>query len=303
MKRYGEITAVDRVSFDVAAGEVFGLIGPDGAGKTTTMRCIAGLILPDAGRSLLAGFEIPGQEKRAHEVLGYMPQQYSLYGDLSVQENLRFFAGLQGVRGKTLLEREERLLGIARLEEFRARPAAALSGGMYKKLALSCALVHRPRLLLLDEPTNGVDPLSRRELWAFLRELVDEGVAVVISTPYMDEAERCDRVGLLVEGRLRAAAAPARLKADFRETLFEIETDDLRKARELLGRLDGVSGVYSVGKKLHAATSKGPGFGPMLGRAAAEGGLADFRATVVPPSFEDVFLHVTSREQYGHETE
>jgi len=302
-KRFEDLTAVDRLSFEVREREIFGLIGPDGAGKTTTMRMIAGLILPDAGRSLVAGFEVPGREKEAHEVLGYMPQQYSLYGDLSVEENLRFFAGLQGVRKNERIDREHRLLAIARLEEFRDRPAAALSGGMYKKLALSCSLIHRPRVLLLDEPTNGVDPLSRRELWAFLHELLGEGMAVVISTPYMDEAERCDRVGLLVEGRLVATDRPEALKKGFRETIFEIETGESLRAREVLRRLGGVSRVYTVGKKLHAATPEGPGFEPTLRKAISAEGITDFRMLIVPPSFEDVFLHISSTARNDHETD
>jgi ABC-2 type transport system ATP-binding protein len=177
------------------------------------MRLVAGLLMPDEGTVTALGFEIPKRIAGARPRIGYMPQQYSLYGDLSVAENLRFFAGLYGVARSAFRERSERLLGMARLAEFRARPAAALSGGMYKKLALSCALIHAPSLLLLDEPTNGVDPVSRRELWAFLREQVVGGVAVLYSTPYMDEAARCDRVGLVVDGRIRATGRPADLIA------------------------------------------------------------------------------------------
>ena len=212
-KRFKETIALRGLELEVAPGEVFGLVGPDGAGKTTAMRLVAGLMRPDAGRITALGHEIPRRIADVRPRIGYMPQQYSLYGDLSVEENLRFFAGMYGVSRAAFRERSARLLGMARLEEFRARPAAALSGGMYKKLALSCALIHAPQLLLLDEPTNGVDPVSRRELWAFLREQVGAGVAVLYSTPYMDEAERCDRVGLVVDGRLAATGRPAELVA------------------------------------------------------------------------------------------
>jgi ABC-2 type transport system ATP-binding protein len=213
VKRFGGTTALAGLDLEVAPGEVFGLVGPDGAGKTTAMRLVAGLMTPDAGSVTALGAEIPRRIADVRPRIGYMPQQYSLYGDLSVEENLRFFAGMYGVPRRAFRERAARLLGMARLEEFRARPAGALSGGMYKKLALACALIHAPSLLLLDEPTNGVDPVSRRELWAFLREQVGAGVAVLYSTPYMDEAERGDRVGLVVDGRIAATGRPAELVA------------------------------------------------------------------------------------------
>jgi ABC-2 type transport system ATP-binding protein len=213
VKRFAETTALAGLDLEVASGEVFGLVGPDGAGKTTAMRLAAGLLAPDAGSVTVLGREVPKRIAEVRPRVGYMPQQYSLYGDLSVAENLRFFAGMYGVPRKTFRERSERLLEMARLTEFLARPAAQLSGGMYKKLALACALVHAPELLLLDEPTNGVDPVSRRELWAFLREQVGAGVAVLYSTPYMDEAARCDRVGLVVDGRICATGRPEDLVA------------------------------------------------------------------------------------------
>jgi ABC-2 type transport system ATP-binding protein len=212
-KRFGDATALAGLDLEIAPGEVFGLVGPDGAGKTTAMRLAAGLLRPDAGRIRILGRDVPARVAEVRPRVGYMPQQYSLYGDLSVAENLRFFAGMYGVPRGVYRERAARLLGMAHLAQFRERPAAALSGGMYKKLALACALVHAPELLLLDEPTNGVDPLSRRELWAFLREQVGAGVAVLYCTPYMDEAARCDRVGLVVDGRVRATGRPADLIA------------------------------------------------------------------------------------------
>jgi len=222
-KRFGETTALAGLDLEVAPGEVFGLVGPDGAGKTTAMRLAAGLLAPDAGTIEALGAEIPRRIAEVRPRIGYMPQQYSLYGDLSVAENLRFFAGMYGVPRKAFRERSARLLDMARLSEFCERPAAALSGGMYKKLALACALVHAPELLLLDEPTNGVDPVSRRELWAFLREQVGAGVAVLYSTPYMEEAARCDRVGLVVDGRIRATGRPADLIAAHGEAAASFE--------------------------------------------------------------------------------
>lgn len=300
-KRFGSATAVDGVSFSVHSGEIYGLIGPDGAGKTTTMRALCGLILPDAGSIRALGYAIPGDERHMRARLGYMPQQYSLYGDLSVQENLRFFAGMYGVKGADLIAREERLLGIARLLEFRERPAGALSGGMYKKLALACALMHRPSLLLLDEPTNGVDPISRRELWTFLRELLDEGVAVVVSMPYMDEAECCHRVGLLVTGKLVAEGTPQELMSGFVHTVFEVRAAQSLSPRLFVGQ-PGVVSVYTVGKKLHVVTDEKASWGTHLQTVAQAAGLNEVTVNTVAPSFEDVFLSLTAAHELGDAT-
>jgi ABC-2 type transport system ATP-binding protein len=296
-KRFGRTRAVRGLRLDVRPGEIFGLIGPDGAGKTTSMRIIAGLLAPDRGTARVAGIDVTSAPRRAHERMGYMPQQYSLYGDLSVLENLRFFAGMYGVPRRIRAERERRLLGIARLDGFLDRPAAALSGGMYKKLALACALIHEPALLLLDEPTNGVDPISRRELWAFLRELVGGGVAVLVSTPYMDEAERCGRVGLMIDGAIAAEGTPPELRARFGQRVFEIRIADPRRARELLAGIAGVDRIYDMGRRLHVTGAAGTDLPEALRRALAEAGLEPEALTEVPPTFEDIFLaHVAKPE-------
>jgi ABC-2 type transport system ATP-binding protein len=209
VRRFGAVTALDGLSFEVGRGELYGLVGPDGAGKTTALRALAGLVALDGGEARVLG-EQPGGA-RVRERVGLMPQQYSLYRDLSVAENLQFFARLYVLPRAVYRERAERLLGITRLAPFVDRRADALSGGMYKKLALACALLHEPEVLLLDEPTNGVDPVSRRELWALLYEFVHGGMAVLITTPYMDEAERCHRVGLVHHGRLILEGEPRAL--------------------------------------------------------------------------------------------
>ena len=214
VRRFGKVTALDGLSFAVAPGELYGLVGPDAAGKTTAIRALAGLLEPDAGEARVLGLD-PLRDGAVRERLGLMPQQYSLYRDLTVGENLQFFARLSALPRATFRERSERLLAITRLAPFTGRRADQLSGGMYKKLALACALVHQPEVLLLDEPTNGVDPVSRRELWSLLHEFVEGGMAVLISTPYMDEAERCHRVGLVHHGRLLLEGPPERLLADF----------------------------------------------------------------------------------------
>jgi ABC-2 type transport system ATP-binding protein len=210
-RRFGAVEALAGLSFAVKAGELYGLVGPDGAGKTTAIRALAGLIDLDGGEARVLGVDPARGGSAVRESLGLMPQQYSLYRDLSVKENLKFFSRLYVLPRAVYRERAERLLAITRLDRFLDRRADALSGGMYKKLALACALLHQPRVLLLDEPTNGVDPVSRRELWALLHEFVQGGMTVLVSTPYMDEAERCDRVGLVHRGRLLLEGAPGEL--------------------------------------------------------------------------------------------
>jgi ABC-2 type transport system ATP-binding protein len=212
-RRFGAVEALQGVSFHVDRGELYGLVGPDGAGKTTTIRVLAGLIIPDSGRATV--LDLDPEDPNVREQVGLMPQQFSLYSDLSVIENLRFFGELFCIPRKLWKERVDRLLAITRLTRFVDRRADALSGGMYKKLALSCALLHEPPVLLLDEPTNGVDPVSRRDLWALLHDFVERGMTVLVSTPYMDEAERCHRVALVHKGRVLAEGEPTEIAAGY----------------------------------------------------------------------------------------
>jgi ABC-2 type transport system ATP-binding protein len=214
--------AVDGLTLRVTAGEIYGLVGPDGAGKTTTLRMLAGLLDPSTGSVRLVGRDPFGKDVSVREALGYMPQQYSLYGDLTVAENLAFFREMFCLSRDTFRERRKRLLEITRLAEFSDRRAEALSGGMYKKLALSCALLHEPKVLLLDEPTNGVDPVSRREFWDLLHDFLSEGMAIVFATPNMDEAARCHRVGLLFEGRLLEEGQPSEMLGAFQHPVFRV---------------------------------------------------------------------------------
>jgi ABC-2 type transport system ATP-binding protein len=253
-KRFGAVTALDGLSFTVAPGELYGLVGPDGAGKTTGIRALAGLVSLDSGTARV--YDADPTRSDVRERLGLMPQQYSLYGDLSVLENLRFFARLYALPRATYHERSERLLGITRLAPFVDRRADALSGGMYKKLALACALLHQPDVLLLDEPTNGVDPVSRRELWALLYEFVSGGMAVLISTPYMDEAERCHRIGLLHHGRLLVEGEPQRLIASFEHEAWEVKGGDRNAALQALANATAVIASSPAGSRLRIVAKK-----------------------------------------------
>ena len=285
-KRFGSTRAVAGLDFSVQPGELYGLVGPDGAGKTTTLRLLAGLVKADAGEVMLRGESTARRSTAVREAIGYMPQQYSLYGDLSIEENLRFFGQLFGLSRAEFREREGRLLEVTRLGPFRDRRADALSGGMYKKLALACALLHRPKVLLLDEPTNGVDPVSRRELWDLLYEFVHDGMAVVLATPYMDEASRCHRVGLLHHGHLIAQGEPATLVRTFPHATYAIEAVDRDRAEALLQARSDVIALSPQGAGLRVVVD-GAARETFVAWSAAVGGI---QLEPVSPDFEDVFL-------------
>src|SRR5512133_1701511 len=291
VRRFGAVTALDQLSFEVARGELYGLVGPDGAGKTTAIRALAGLIRLDGGEARVLGQDpnAPG----ARERLGLMPQQYSLYRDLTVGENLRFFGRLYVLPKDVFRARAERLLGITRLAPFVDRRADALSGGMYKKLALACALLHQPEVLLLDEPTNGVDPVSRRELWALLHEFVHGGMTVLVSTPYMDEAERCGRVGLMNRGRLLLEGAPPALIAGFRDEAYEVRGGERDRVDAALAADAEVRSASPAGARLRIVVRRGAG--GAVGAALAPLGASLER---VQPDFEDLLLART-REAAG----
>jgi ABC-2 type transport system ATP-binding protein len=284
-RRYGAVAAVRGLDLEVRAGEVYGLVGPDGAGKTTTIRMITGHIGRDGGDVAILGHDPLGSSDLVRDALGYMPQQYSLYGDLTVDENLRFFASMFCLPRDTYRERREKLLGITRLARFTARRADALSGGMYKKLALACALLHRPRLLVLDEPTNGVDPVSRREFWDLLAEFVADGMAVLISTPYMDEAARCHRVGLIHAGRLLLEGQPTALLQAFAHGAFRVDG----------GERDAVTAALQDHPRVLALSPSGARVRVVVARGSEDevaGILRPLGASLHPvsPDFEDLFL-------------
>jgi ABC-2 type transport system ATP-binding protein len=250
-KGFPGVVAVDHLSFDVRPGEIFGLVGPDGAGKTTTLRLLAGVMPPDEGSAIVAGSDVVSDPEGAKHHLSYMPQRFGLYDDLTVDENIRFYADLFGVNKRERDERAPQLLRAAGMFEFRARLAGKLSGGMKQKLGLVCALIHRPKAILLDEPTNGVDPVSRRDFWRILYDLIGEGVAILTSTAYLDEAERCHRVALLHQGRLLFCDTPNNLKSKLGKGVLSVISADPRRLREALGRAEGISSLTLTGDGLH----------------------------------------------------
>jgi len=283
-KAFGDIQALQGLSLELHEHQIYGLVGPDGAGKTTAIRILAGLMKPDRGAALMLGRPMRG-DRGQRRALGYMPQAYSLYGDLSVDENLSFFSRLFGLKRTVFLERRERLLDITRLDRFTARRASALSGGMYKKLALACALLHRPDVLLLDEPTNGVDPVSRRELWALLHEFAASGMAILISTPYMDEAERCSCVGLIAQGQLLSEGEPRTLISQFCHDTIVIHGIDRDDAELILAELPGILASSPAGEELRLVVER-EALPEITRRFAAAGG----RCQPARPTFEDLFL-------------
>ena len=299
-RRYGNLLAAEGISFEVRRGEMFGLIGPDGAGKTTTLRVVLGLLKADAGSVSTCGLDPIRDSDELSRRIGYLSQRFSLYGDLSVDENIAFFAEVHGVR--QWRPRRDELLEMLRMAPFRGRLADRLSGGMKQKLALACTLVHTPELLVLDEPTTGVDPVSRRDFWKILARLQRDGLTLLITTPYLDEAERCQRVALMDHARLLSVSTPDALRAEATGAIVEILARPKRRAIELLKARCEVSDVEAFGERLHATLPGVPPgeAGPWGERLASElraAGLEVDQARSVTPSLEDIFIaRIRARE-------
>jgi len=296
-RTYGSLRALDGVSLVVRRGEMFGLIGPDGAGKTTAIRLACGLIRPDRGVVEVLGRSPTADRRAVTAAVGYLSQRFSLYGDLTIDENIAFFAEIHGLR-RYRAERD-RLLEMTQLTAFRRRRADRLSGGMKQKLALACTLIHEPRILLLDEPTTGVDPVSRREFWKLLSEFLSQGLTILMATPYLDEAERCARVALLHDGRLMAVEVPAALQGALRGTLVEVLVEGRRPPVDLLAGVPGVTDVQVFGDRAHVrvAGAGGAEAAAIVSAALARAGLAGVRARPVPASLEDVFIDLITSTQ------
>lgn len=287
---FRKVRAVDSLDLDVAPGELFGFVGPDGAGKTTTLRLLAGLLYITEGSGTVVGCDLRTEAERIKPQIGYMAQEFNLYGELTVLENLRFFSEIYDVDRSALAERTDRLLEFAGLQEFTDRRAAHLSGGMKKKLALACTLIHDPPLLLLDEPTTGVDPISRREFWDILTDLHLRGTTILISTPYMDEADRCSRVALLYEGRVVVCDDPESIRAGVQGELVQLQTDDWRAAKEVLSGLPDVLEVYTYGEALHLLVDSAQAAMPRIESALQENGVTYRALRPAPIRMEEAFL-------------
>ena len=289
-KRFPGVLAVDRLSFSAAPGEIFGLVGPDGAGKTTTLRMLAGVLPPDRGSARVAGCDVVDDPEGVKNHISYMPQRFGLYDDLTVEENIRFYADLFGVTRRHREQRAARLLAASGMSEFRHRLAGKLSGGMKQKLGLTCALIHTPQVILLDEPTLGVDPISRRDFWRILYELLAEGVTILISTSYLDEAERCHRLALLHQGRLLFCDTPARLKTRLPGAVVAVRSPEARRLRDVLTGADGVTGLVLVGDGVHLMVDEAQRRIPELEARLAASGLPFTKLAQITPTIEDLFV-------------
>jgi ABC-2 type transport system ATP-binding protein len=296
VKDFAAVRAIDHLSFEVAPGEIFGIVGPDGAGKTTTMRILAGVLAPDAGHARVAGHDVVGDPEGVKHVISYMPQRFGLYEDLTVDENIRFYSDLFGVGSREREARASELLDACAMSEFRSRMAGKLSGGMKQKLGLVCALIHTPRVLLLDEPTNGVDPVSRREFWAMLYSLIGRGVTIVNSTAYLDEAERCHRIALIHEGRLLFCDTPARLKSQMPGAVVAIVSSEARAVKLELAGAAGVASVVLVGNAVHLFVDDAERRIPELRARLESRGIPFDEIVRVTPTIEDLFVEAVRKD-------
>ena len=295
-RRFGDFVAVDRVSFDVAEGEIFGFLGPNGAGKTTTIKMLTGLLRPTEGQAIVAGHDVAREVAIVKRNLGYMSQQFSLYADLTVEENIRLFGGLYGVTGARLTARRDWILEMAGLSHHRTRLTAELSLGWKQRLALGCAVLHEPPILFLDEPTSGVDPVSRRNFWDLIYDFAEAGTTVFVSTHYMEEAEYCHRLALMNRGRLIALDRPDRLRGAVQEPLLELRTDNPARAVEALREHPVVLEAAMFGRAVHLLVRDRDRAMDEVPRVLRSAGLVCEALEVIPPSLEDVFVALVRRE-------
>lgn len=294
---YGKLKAVDRISLEVNKGETFGIIGPDGAGKTTLFRMLASLAVPESGEIEVCGYDTVTEYRQVRKAIGYMPGRFSLYQDLTVEENLNFFAGLYGT---TVAENYHLIEDIySRLEPFRKRRAGKLSGGMKQKLALSCALIHKPKVLFLDEPTTGVDPVSRKEFWDMITRLKNDGITIVVSTPYMDEAARCDRMAMMIGGKFLATDTPEGFRKSYTSPLFGVKSTQMRLLLQDIREWDGTESAFSFGDCIHLSIKE---FADItdLRKYLDAAGHRDIEIKRIDPSVEDCFMSVCAEHDNNH---
>ena len=291
-KSFGALTAVRRLNLEVNSGEIFGLVGPDASGKTTTLRMLCGILPPDDGGARVAGCDIRSETELLREKIGYLPQRFGLYGDLTVLENIHFYADLYQVSRKKRGERIERLLRFANLTPFGKRKAQDLSGGMKQKLGLICALIHTPQVLFLDEPTTGVDPLSRRDFWVILYDLLKEGVTILFSTSYLDEAERCSRIALIYEGEILIADTPSAVKSQVQGTILELRTENLQRGMKILGGINIIRNLVLSGDKIHVLVDDSEEARRVIAETLKVEEMGVFDLVPVRPSLEDAFISI-----------
>jgi ABC-2 type transport system ATP-binding protein len=289
-RRFADLTAVDRLSLDIKKGEIFGLVGPDGAGKTTTLRLLCGLLDPSDGEIRVAGYDVSQKTYAVKDRIGYMAQRFGLYVDLSVEENMNFYADLFGLGKADRNILADELLAMTRMGPFRTRAAGKLSGGMKQKLALMCTLLHKPEVLFLDEPTNGVDPVSRRDFWAILYRLVNDGMTVCITTAYLDEAERCNRVGLMHQGRIVRCASPDELRSGIEEPCYRMTAGNLRGCLDRLKELPGILSAAPACSALHLFLSPGQTSETIIRQDLEDRGFGPVVLQRIVPSLEDAFI-------------
>ncbi len=295
-RHFGDLMAVGGLTFSVNRGELFGLVGPDGAGKTTTLRMLAGVLRPSSGDALINGISVARYPERVKHEIAYMSQRFGLYIDLTVLENLHFYADLYQVSQSERADRIERLFQFSNLEPFKDRLAGKLSGGMKQKLGLSCALIHQPKVLLLDEPTFGVDPISRRDLWLIVHDMVAQGVTAIVSTAYMDEAERFDRIALLQQGHLLTIDKPEALQQGLEGEVIMVRVERVRDARDLVANLPRVQSVAVFGDRLHVMIPSAERDGPVVEATLREAGFSQIEWHAIVPSMEDVFIDHVMRK-------
>jgi len=298
VKAFGKFVAVDHVSFQVRRGEIFGFLGPNGAGKSTTIRMLCGLLMPTSGKGRVAGFDIMKEPEKIKQVIGYMSQKFSLYEDLTVIENLHFFGGVYGLLGSLQKEREEKALEMAGLKDLRDRITRTLAVGWKQRLALSCSILHEPSILFLDEPTSGVDPISRRNFWGLIQQMGEKGVTTFVTTHYMDEAEYCDRLALIYQGKIIALGTPSELKLKtLAQGVMEVECDPLISALELLKKEPWISESAIFGDSLHVIGKEGVGLEQRVTVLFQKHGILLKRMGWIRPSLEDVFVSLIKREE------
>ncbi len=293
-KNYAEVVAVNSINLNISEGEMFGLVGPDGAGKTTTMRVLCGLTKPSGGKITIFGKDISTAKKEIQNNIGYLSQKFSLYGDLTVYENISFFANIHNV--KNFETRADELLEMMRLIKFKDRFADKLSGGMKQKLALACSLIHKPKILFLDEPTTGVDPVSRRDFWKILSRLQADGITILLTTPYLDEAERCSRIGLMNQGEIIALGKPEEVKATVNMSVLEIYADDIRRVSRLIKENFQIE-TQAFGDRIDILTNDPKELYESVSTLLTKHDLSINESRTIPPSLENIFIHLVNENQ------